>query len=173
MGTALTRLYLGETQICLQSPALEGQSSSSIMGKHHVGLHQDRKAVTAAESSEKVRGALCEQIRPSGEKFNNGEKVYYFHDNLWKGPGWIKEQDNAVVLIRYGSLYVCVHQSRCRPKKHQCPPKKNRIPNKSLTTENYQGTKSLNCCWIQQNRQKNLEQIQYYDDTDDEHAIWV
>ncbi|VDI58470.1 Hypothetical predicted protein [Mytilus galloprovincialis] len=95
-------------------PALEGTTISNVMGKHLVGLHEARKAFIAAESSEKVRRALRKQIRPSGEKFKNGDKVFFLRDNQWKGPGWVIGQDNVVVFVRYGGTYVRVHESRIK-----------------------------------------------------------
>ena len=86
-------------------PALEGETMCSFMGKHLTGLHAGRKAFIASESSEKIRRALRKQIRPSGEKFNNGDKEYFLTDNKWKGPGWVIGQDNVVVYIH--TLWWC------------------------------------------------------------------
>ena len=95
-----------------KAPALEGETISRIMGKHLIGLHEARKAFISSESSEKVRRALRKNIRPSGEKFKNGDKVYFLRENKWKGPGWVIGQDNVVVFVRYGGTYVRVHESR-------------------------------------------------------------
>ena len=95
-------------------PALEGETMCSFMGKHLTGLHEGRKAFISSESSEKIRRALRKQIRPSGEKFNNGDKVYFLRENKWKGPGWVIGQDNVVVFIRYGGALVRVHESRIK-----------------------------------------------------------
>ncbi|CAG2191494.1 unnamed protein product [Mytilus edulis] len=102
------------SSIVNKPPALEGTTISNVMGKHLVGLHEARKAFIAAESSEKVRRALRKQIRPSGEKFKNGDKVFFLRDNQWKGPGWVIGQDNVVVFVRYGGTYVRVHESRIK-----------------------------------------------------------
>ena len=64
------------------------------------------------ESSEKIRRALRKNIKPPGEKFRNGDRVYFLRDNKWKGPGWVIGQDNVVVFVRYGGTYVRVHESR-------------------------------------------------------------
>ena len=93
-------------------PALEGETISKVMGKHLTGLHEARKAFISSESSEKIRRALRKNIRPSGEKFKNGDRVYFLRDNKWKGPGWVIGQDNVVVFVRYGGTYVRVHESR-------------------------------------------------------------
>ena len=73
------------SNIVNKPPALEGETMCRFMGKHLTGIHASRKAFIASESSEKIRRALRKQIRPSGEKFNNGDKVYFLRDNKWKG----------------------------------------------------------------------------------------
>ena len=64
-----------------KAPALEGETISRIMGKHLTGLHEARKAFISSESSEKVRRAFRKNLRPSGENFENGGKVYFLQDN--------------------------------------------------------------------------------------------
>ena len=64
-----------------KAPALEGETISKIMGKHLTGLHEARKAFISSESSEKVRRAFRKNLRPSGENFENGGKVYFLQDN--------------------------------------------------------------------------------------------
>ena len=102
------------SNIVNKPPALEGETICRFMGKHLTGIHADSKAFIAFESSEKIGRALRKQIRPSGEKFNNGDKVYFLRDNKWKGPGWVIGQDNVVVFIRYGGTMVRVHESRIK-----------------------------------------------------------
>ncbi|CAC5404047.1 unnamed protein product [Mytilus coruscus] len=84
------------SSIVNKPPALEGTTINNVMGKHLSGLHKARKAFIAAESSEKVRRALRKQIRPSGEKFKNGDKVFFLRDN------------------QCGGTYVRVHESRIK-----------------------------------------------------------
>ena len=31
-----------------------------------------------------------------------------------KGPGWVREKDDVVVILRYGGTYVCFHESRVK-----------------------------------------------------------
>ena len=93
-------------------PALEGTTVCQAMGKHLTALYKARKSFIASESSEKVRRALRKQVRPSGDKFVTGDRVYFLRDNEWKGPGWVIGQDNVVVFVRYGGTYVRVHESR-------------------------------------------------------------
>ena len=102
------------SNIVNKAPALEGETISKIMGKHLTGLHEARKQFISSESREKVRRALRKNIRPSGENFKNGDKVYFLRENKWKGPGWVIGQDNVVVFVRYGGTYVRVHESRLK-----------------------------------------------------------
>ena len=102
------------SNIVNKAPALEGETISKVMGKHLTGLHEGRKSFISSESAEKVRRALRKNIRPTGEKFKNGDKVYFLRENKWKGPGWVIGQDNVVVFVRYGGTYVRVHESRLK-----------------------------------------------------------
>lgn len=97
-------------------PALEGTTMSGVVGKHISALHATRKAFMESECSERIRRALRKQIRPSGEKYVTGNKVYYKrHDSSeWKGPGIVIGQDGVVVFVRHGGTYVRVHQCRLR-----------------------------------------------------------
>ena len=110
-------------------PALEGETMCHFMGKHLTGLYSGRKAFIASESSEKIRRALRKQIRPSGEKFSNGDKVYFLRDNKWKGPGWVIGQDNVVVFIRYGGTLVRVHESRIKRYLEESQESRKTVPN--------------------------------------------
>ena len=99
-----TRLYMEGTHlpstIVNKPPALEGETISKVKGKHLTGLYEARKAFISSESSEKIRRALRKNIKPPGEKFRNGDRVYFLRDNKWKGPGWVIGQDNVVVFVR-------------------------------------------------------------------------
>ena len=95
-------------------PALEGKTYSQTVGDHIIALHNARKAFIESEHSERIRRAIRKQVRPSGERFVTGEKVFYKHPDYreWKGPGTVIGQDSAVVFVRHGGSYVRVHQSR-------------------------------------------------------------
>ncbi|CAC5376987.1 unnamed protein product [Mytilus coruscus] len=62
----------------------------------------------STESSEKVRRALSKQILPTGERFKNGDKVFFLRDNQWKGSCLVIGQDNEVVFVGYGE-HMCVY----------------------------------------------------------------
>lgn len=93
-------------------PALGGSNTSKIVAANIRAIHEGRKAFIASESSEKIRRALRSNIRPKGEHFLTGDRVYYLRDGKWKGPGTVIGQDNVVVFVRHGGLLVRVHSSR-------------------------------------------------------------
>ncbi|VDI13884.1 Hypothetical predicted protein [Mytilus galloprovincialis] len=134
---------------------------SKTMGKHLVGLHEARKAFVASESSEKIRRALRKQVRPSGEKFRNGDKVYFLRDNQWKGPGTVIGQDNVVVFIRYGGTYVRVHECRILRDIDEQKDKKNKQQEKRVTLK--EGLKTSNL-----NKNKAEHEVLYYDSDEEE-----
>ena len=64
-----------------------------------------------AESSEKIRRALCKQTRQTGALYTTGDKVYYKrsdNDKL-KRPAKVIGQDGFVVFIRHGGQLVKAH----------------------------------------------------------------
>ena len=95
-------------------PALEGTTMSEILASHLNAKHASRQAFIQAESSEKIRRALRHQVRPTGNRFQNGELVYYKRDDSkeWKGPGSVIGQDGKVVIIRHGSSIIRAHSSK-------------------------------------------------------------
>ena len=145
-------------------PALEGETISKVMGKHLTGLYEARKAFISAESSEKIRRALRKQIRPSGEKFSNGDKVYFLRNNKWSGPGWVIGQDNVVVLVRYGGSYVRVHVSRLMRAMDN--------PDKAHPQQNPAGQRTEIPCdqikYDDEGKSCNLENVEYNNESDEE-----
>uniref|UniRef100_A0A669CZI7 Reverse transcriptase domain-containing protein n=1 Tax=Oreochromis niloticus TaxID=8128 RepID=A0A669CZI7_ORENI len=95
-------------------PALEGTTVSARVAEHISALHASRKAFTEAECSERIRRALCKQLKPTDDKYEAGDKVYYKRVDCteWKGPGVVIGQDGTVVFVRHGGTLVRVHQSR-------------------------------------------------------------
>ncbi|XP_039900576.1 uncharacterized protein LOC120741662 [Simochromis diagramma] len=95
-------------------PALEGTTVSARVAEHISALHASRKAFTEAECSERIRRALRKQLRPTDDKYEAGDKVYYKRVDCteWKGPGVVIGQDGTVVFVRHGGTLVRVHQSR-------------------------------------------------------------
>lgn len=104
-----------------KAPALEGTTKSEWVAKHISALHAARKAFTEAECSERIRRALKKQIRPTDERYEPGDKVYYKRVDCpeWKGPGVVIGQDGAVVFVRHGGTCVRVHQLRLRKVTHE------------------------------------------------------
>ena len=66
------------------------------------------KLFSEAECSDKLRRSIRQQVRPTGEKFMTGDKVYYKKPDSvqWKGPGTVIGQDSVVVFIRHGGSCV-------------------------------------------------------------------
>ena len=113
-----------------QLPALEGFTKNQSVAGHIAALYLARKAFTEAECSERIRRAIRKQTRPSGEKFVNGDHVYFkrIDSSEWKGPGIVIGQDGAVIFVRHGGTYVRVHQSRIQKidKPSECKIEENR-----------------------------------------------
>ena len=102
-------------------PALEGTTSSKVIGEHIAALFSARRAYTEVECSDRIRRALRKQVRTSREEmYSLGDKVYYKRpDNKeWKGPGKVIGQDGVVVFVRHGGQVVKVHVCRLRKVSH-------------------------------------------------------
>ena len=97
-----------------QLPALEGTSTSEILVKHLNSLHAARRAFIETESDERVRRALRNKIRSSETLYNNGDKVYYKREfsDRWLGPAKVIFQDDKVIFVRHGGIYVRVSPNR-------------------------------------------------------------
>ena len=97
-------------------PALEGTGEGTWIAQHITTLHATRRAFTEAECSERIRRALRKQLRPTDDRYETGDKVYYKRVDCteWKGPGVVIGQDGAVIFVRHGGTYVRVHRSRLR-----------------------------------------------------------
>ena len=93
-----------------KAPAQEGTTIREVFAEHLNALYSAKRAFIQAESSERIRPAMRHQIRPSGEMFKPGDTVYYKRDDChrWRGPGKIIGQDQKVVFVRHGNIYVRV-----------------------------------------------------------------
>ena len=103
-------------------PALSGETTSQIVGKHISALYETRKAYIEAECSERIRRALRKQTRTCAEEiYRNGEKVFYKRPNeaAWRGPAKVIGQDGVVVFVRHASQLVRVHVCRLQKVKSQ------------------------------------------------------
>lgn len=87
---------------------------STRVGQHLAALHASRRAFTKVGCSKRIRRALRKQLRPTDEKYETGDRVYYKRADSteWKGPAVVISQDGSVVFIRHGGILVRVHQSR-------------------------------------------------------------
>ena len=96
-------------------PALSAESYSKLIEDHLKVMHAARTEYLRSESSSKIRRALNNNIRTTGDiKFVNGDRVYYKrHDSKrWHGPGYVIGQDGQHVLVRHQSTWVRVHPCR-------------------------------------------------------------
>ena len=96
-------------------PAHTPADTSNILVNNLSALHKARQAFIASENAEKIRRALSNNVRTSGDtKYVTGDKVYYkrINDRRWKGPGCVLGQDGQQVLVKHGSHYVRVHPCR-------------------------------------------------------------
>lgn len=92
-------------------PALEASTSSETVRTNLNALHKAREAFIQKESSEKLRRALLHQVRPTGEQFGNGDRVFYkrLDGNKWCGPGTVIGHENKQILVRHGGVYYRCH----------------------------------------------------------------
>ena len=69
-------------------PALEETTNSNSFYRYMNALYTTRQAFNEAESSDKIRRALCSKLL-NHSAFFKGDRVFYKHDNLnrWKEPG--------------------------------------------------------------------------------------
>ena len=90
-------------------------NTNKILTDNLAALHKAREAFVSCENSEKIRRALNNNIRTSGDtKYVFGDSVYFkrVNDKRWRGPGKFLGQDRQQVLVKHGSYYFSVHQCR-------------------------------------------------------------
>ncbi|ESO93006.1 hypothetical protein LOTGIDRAFT_162030 [Lottia gigantea] len=110
-GFGIPKSFLADNGVLSDKPpALEGCTINKTFAQHLNDLHSGRRAFVAAESAERIRRALRHQIRATNELFHQGDKVYFKLDDSskWRGPGRVIGQDDKIVFVRYGSVYVQV-----------------------------------------------------------------
>ena len=96
-------------------PALGTPVSSKTVSEHIAALHAGRQEFTKAVCSEKIKRALRHNVRvASSNKFDHGQKVYYYRNESkkWHGPGTVIGQIEKQVLIYDKGQLVRVHCSR-------------------------------------------------------------
>ena len=96
-------------------PALTPSNTSKILTDNLAALNKAREAFTACENSDKIKRALSNNIRTSGNtKYVSSDSVYFkrVNDKQWKGPRKVLGQDGQQVLVKYGSYYD--HVQLCR-----------------------------------------------------------
>ena len=96
-------------------PALTQESASETVRRNLEILHSARKAFLESEHSTRLRRAISNNVRSSGDvKYLTGDDVYYKRNtgSSWHGPGKVIGQDGQNVLVKHGSYYVRVHPCR-------------------------------------------------------------
>ena len=95
-------------------PALESFNHSPNLALHIATLHSARRPFIACQSSEKIKQALRNNIRSSGQIYNIKDEVHYKHGNSpkWKGPAKVLGQDGPVVFLRHGTRHIKAHVCR-------------------------------------------------------------
>ena len=95
-------------------PAFEDHNTTEQLVKHINALHSGRKAFIQSESSEKIKRAFRNNVRPSGKQYSINEEVYYKREDSqkWKGPAKVLGQDGPVISLRHGTCYIKAHVCR-------------------------------------------------------------
>ena len=89
--------------------------SSEVLQDNLNVLHSTRRTFIASENDEKIKRALCQNIRTSVEvKYVTGDNVFYKREdkNEWRGPGVVIGQVNQQVFVKHGTFYIRVHPCR-------------------------------------------------------------
>ena len=83
-------------------PAPEGTSISSTFSAHLNTMHAGRKAFIKAEVSERIRRTLRHRIRPWGEYFEKGNRVYYKREGKkeCKGQAKVGRRQGSYIATR-------------------------------------------------------------------------
>jgi len=96
-------------------PAITQRNMPDLMRENLNALHTARAAFIACENDEKIRRALRNNIRSSGEtKYVTGDRVFYKRDPSiqWHGPASVIGQVDQQVFVKHGSFYIRVHPCR-------------------------------------------------------------
>ena len=106
-------LVTTSTVLADKVPAFESITSSEILQKSLEALHTARPKFIEAESSERIRRALCKKVRSYADvKYENCDKVFNKRKGMkgWGGPASFLGYDGTVVFVRHGMAYY-----RCHP----------------------------------------------------------
>ena len=96
-------------------PALEGVTSSKLVGEHLNALHKARQEMIKAEASEKIRRAIRSKTRVhTNTLYLPGDEVFFKREGekRWRGPGRVIGQDGQKVLVKTPCSLVSVHTCR-------------------------------------------------------------
>ena len=116
-GFSPAQLVLGYNPMlpCVQTdkpPALSESTYTHIVEQNLQAMRTGRVAQIQAESSNRIRRALNQNITSSGDiKYINGDLVYYKRkdDNEWHGPGTVIGQCGQCVLVKSQYSWIRAH----------------------------------------------------------------
>lgn len=95
-------------------PALEGKSSSELIGHHLNAMHTVHKLFIEAKSHKKlIRAIKAKTTNSTGHIYQPGDTVYFKreHSNSWKGPGTGFGLENKYILVKHGG--TCFRVDAC------------------------------------------------------------
>ena len=85
--------------------------------RHLSSMHSARQQYVKAESSERIARALRAKTRTSTEEtigIKAGDKVYFYRNGNWHGPGTFVGRDGKVCFLRNGSNILKVHETELK-----------------------------------------------------------
>ena len=102
--------------------ASEGVFTREVVASNLNAMHVARKQFITCKSLEKLRCALCHQVRTGiAQSYKNGDVFY--KRNLcdgWLGPGTVIEWEHKQVVVKHGGTYVRGHPCRLVPHPEKC-----------------------------------------------------
>ena len=96
------------------------KSTTDYVRKHLNCLHEARKAFILSDSSERIKRSLSKNTRKNGQRFSNGESVYYWRKNNWLGPAKVIGQDSSLVFLRHGGARIRAHRTQIKSETKSC-----------------------------------------------------
>ena len=93
-------------------PALEESTVGKTVSENIAAMISSREAFVKCESSNKIKRALCSQVRTCNyDYFDIGEKVFYKRKDSEKchGPGAVLGRESQSIVVKHGNQYIKVY----------------------------------------------------------------
>ena len=119
-------------------PALTHESVTETIKSNLDALHKARKAFIETENSDRIRRALNNNIRTTGDAiYTTGDSVYYkrLDSKRWKGPAKVLGKDGHQILIKHGSNYARVHSCRLMHTRNDQNSKETKVDESKVTVD--------------------------------------